>query len=77
MKAVIPREVADGLATRDAVLAQLAVAAVAGLPPASPTERKHEPVAFATHDYPESMVSWWFKAAASTSTLKPTLVPWM
>ena len=36
------------LAARDPVLAQLAVAAVAGLPPAGPAERKREPVAIAT-----------------------------
>lgn len=38
----------DALANRDPVLAQLAAAAVAGLPPAGPAERKREPVAFAT-----------------------------
>jgi len=41
-------EVDDALAERDPVLAQLASAAVAGLPPAGPAERKREPVALAT-----------------------------
>jgi Putative transposase/Transposase zinc-binding domain len=41
-------EVDDALADRDPVLAQLAAAAVAGLPPAGPVERKREPVALAT-----------------------------
>jgi hypothetical protein len=41
-------EVDDALADRDPVLAQLAAAAVAGLPPAGPAERKREPVALAT-----------------------------
>jgi hypothetical protein len=40
-------EVDDALVARDPVLAQLA-AAVAGLPPAGPVERKREPVAIAT-----------------------------
>ena len=37
-------EIDDGLAARDPVLARLAAAAVAGLPPAGPAERKREPV---------------------------------
>jgi hypothetical protein len=41
-------EVDDALAARDPVLAQLAAAAVSGLPPAGPAERKREPVAIAT-----------------------------
>ena len=44
-------EVDDALANRDpvlAVLAQLAAAAVAGLPPAGPAERKREPLALVT-----------------------------
>jgi hypothetical protein len=41
-------EVDDALAARDPVLAQLAAAAVAGLPPAGPAERKREPVAITT-----------------------------
>jgi hypothetical protein len=41
-------EVDDALANHDPVLAQLAAAAVAGLPPAGPAERKREPVALAT-----------------------------
>jgi hypothetical protein len=38
----------DALANRDPVLAQLATAAVAGLPPAGPAERKREPLALVT-----------------------------
>src|SRR5664279_4168954 len=41
-------EVDDALANRDPVLAQLAAAAVAGLPPAGPAERKREPLAMLT-----------------------------
>jgi hypothetical protein len=41
-------EVDDALANRDPVLAQLAAAAVAGLPPAGPAERKREPLALVT-----------------------------
>ena len=41
-------EVDDALANRDPVLAQLATAAVAGLPPAGPAERKREPLALVT-----------------------------
>ena len=43
-------EVDDALANRDPVLAQLAAAAVAGLPPAGPAERKREPLALVTTD---------------------------
>jgi hypothetical protein len=46
-------EVDDALAARDPVLAQLAAAAVAGLPPAGPAERKREPVVLATGGEPE------------------------
>jgi hypothetical protein len=46
-------EVDDAFAARDPVLAQLAAAAVAGLPPAGPAERKREPVAIATGGPPE------------------------
>ena len=46
-------EVDDGFAARDPVLAQLAVAAVAGLPPAGPAERKREPVVLAARGGPE------------------------
>ena len=38
-------ELDEALANRDPVLAQLAAAAVAGLPPAGPAERKREPLA--------------------------------
>jgi hypothetical protein len=40
-------EVDDTLAARDPVLAQLATAAVAGLPPTGPAERRREPVVLA------------------------------
>ena len=43
----------DVLSARDPVLAQLAAAAVAGLPPAGPAERKREPVLFAAGGEPE------------------------
>lgn len=46
-------EVDDAFAARDPLLAQLAVAAVAGLPPAGPVERKREPVLLATGGGPE------------------------
>jgi hypothetical protein len=46
-------EVDDVLSARDPVLAQLAAAAVAGLPPAGPAERKREPVLFAAGGEPE------------------------
>jgi Putative transposase. len=46
-------EVDDAFAARDPVLAQLAVAAVAGLPPAGPAERKREPVVLAARNGPE------------------------
>jgi hypothetical protein len=46
-------EVDDALAERDPVLAQLAEAAVAGLPPAGPAERKREPVVLAARGGPE------------------------
>jgi hypothetical protein len=46
-------EVDDVLSARDTVLAQLAAAAVAGLPPAGPAERKREPVLFAAGGEPE------------------------
>ena len=46
-------EVDDALAARDPGLAQLAAAAVAGLPPAGPAERKRDPVAIATDGRPE------------------------
>jgi hypothetical protein len=46
-------EVDDVLSARDPVLAQLAAAAVAGLPPAGPAERKREPVLFAPGGEPE------------------------
>jgi hypothetical protein len=41
------------LSARDPVLAQLAAAAVAGLPPAGPAERKREPVLFPADGEPE------------------------
>jgi hypothetical protein len=46
-------EVDDVLSARDPVLAQLAAAAVPGLPPADPAERKREPVFFAADGAPE------------------------
>jgi hypothetical protein len=46
-------EVDDSFAASDPVLAQLAVAAVAGLPPAGPAERKREPVVLAARGGPE------------------------
>jgi hypothetical protein len=46
-------EVDDAFAARDPVLAQLATAAVAGLPPAGPAERKREPVFLAAGGGPE------------------------
>jgi len=46
-------EVDDAFAARDPVLAQLASAAVAGLPPAGPAERKREPVFLAAGGGPE------------------------
>src|SRR5664279_1084605 len=46
-------EVDDAFAARDPVLAQLATAAVAGLPPAGPAERKREPVVLAARGGPE------------------------
>src|SRR5664279_3707048 len=46
-------EVDDALAARDPVLAQLATAAVAGLPPAGPAERRREPVVLAARGGPE------------------------
>ena len=46
-------EVDDSFATSDPVLAQLAAAAVAGLPPAGPAERKREPVVLAACGGPE------------------------
>ena len=46
-------EVDDVLSARDPVLAQLAAAAVAGLPPAGPAERKREPVLFHAGGEPE------------------------
>jgi hypothetical protein len=46
-------EVDDALADRDPVLAQLATAAVAGLPPAGPAERRREPVVLAARGGPE------------------------
>jgi hypothetical protein len=46
-------EVDDALASRDPVLAQLATAAVAGLPPAGPAERRREPVVLAARGGPE------------------------
>jgi hypothetical protein len=42
-------EVDDAFAARDPVLAHLAAAAVSGLPPAGPAERKREPLALAVH----------------------------
>lgn len=48
-------EVDESLATRDPVLAQLAAAAVAGLPPAGPAERKRHPVPIVTDCRPEVM----------------------
>jgi hypothetical protein len=46
-------EVDVGFAARDPVLAQLAAAVVAGLPPAGPAERKREPVVLAAGSGPE------------------------
>jgi len=46
-------EVDDVLSARDPVLAQLAAAAVAGLAPAGPAERKRAPVLFPTDGEPE------------------------
>jgi hypothetical protein len=46
-------EVDDVLSARDPVLAQLAAAAVAGLAPAGPAERKRAPVLFPTGGEPE------------------------
>ena len=46
-------EVDDALADRDPLLAQLAAAAVAGLPPAGPAERKREPLVLAVGGGPE------------------------
>ena len=46
-------EVDVGFTPRDPVLAQLAAAAVAGLPPAGPAERKREPVVLAAGSGPE------------------------
>jgi hypothetical protein len=46
-------EVDDVLSARDPVLAQLAAATVAGLPPAGPAERQREPVFFAAGGEPE------------------------
>jgi len=46
-------EVDDVLSARDPVLAQLAAAAVAGLAPAGPAERKREPVLFPAGGEPE------------------------
>ena len=46
-------EVDDTLAAQDPVLAQLAVVAVAALPPAGPAERKREPVVLAARGGPE------------------------
>jgi hypothetical protein len=46
-------EVDDSFAASDPVLAQLAAAAVAGLPPAGPAERKREPVVLAASGGPE------------------------
>ncbi len=46
-------EVDDVLSARDPALAQLAAAAVAGLPPAGPVERKREPIHFSAAGEPE------------------------
>ena len=46
-------EVDDAFTASDPVLAQLAAAAVAGLPPAGPAERKREPVLLAASGGPE------------------------
>ena len=46
-------QVDEAFAARDPVLANLAAAAVAGLPPAGPVERKREPVALAAGGRPE------------------------
>ena len=46
-------EVDEAFAARDPVLAQLAAAAVAGLPPAGPAERKREPVFLTAGEGPE------------------------
>ena len=46
-------EVDDVLSARDPALAQLAAAAVAGLAPAGPAERKREPVLFPAGGEPE------------------------
>ena len=46
-------ELDDAFAARDPVLAQLAAAAVSGLPPAGPAERKREPVLLAAGSGPE------------------------
>jgi hypothetical protein len=68
-------EVDDALVARDPALAQLAAAAVAGLPPAGPAERKREPVVLAAHGGPEIVGDLVGKTAVSTCTPRPAQEP--
>jgi hypothetical protein len=70
-------EVDDVLSARAPVLAQLAAAAVAGLPPAGPAERKRAPYASRWTASLRFSASSWRKTADSTCTPRLTPVPLM